>query len=114
MFEFEVALAKRVIVFAKFTTGVFHSIRGNFSILNSARMKIRQSFSFLKTGRNCPKNIVRNFQRNHLSISVFQDRVLFGGENVGEQLEISSRRSSDSNEILMPDPRGSLLAYFTI
>ena len=33
---------------------------------------------------------------------------------VGEQLEISSRVSSSWNEILMPDPRGSLLAYFTI
>ena len=80
----QIALAKRVIVFAKFTTGVFHSIRGNFSILYSAGIKIRQLFSFFK-------NLMFGHETaQKVPFVDFQDRVLFG-----EQLEISSRESSN-------------------
>ena len=52
------------------------------------------------------------FKRKHLLTSKIE--FCLEARLVGEQLEISSRVSSSWNEILMPDPRGSLLAYFTI
>ena len=85
MFEFEVALAKRVIVFAKFTTGVFHSIRGNFSILNSAGIKIRQLFSFFKT--RCSGNKLAKKYRWAFFIGETFVEFCLGARMVGEQLD---------------------------